>query len=129
MRVDLSHLREHKFKNSFQYTLNLICNCGKDIETTSRDLLHCPDYLHERKTLLNTVSCIVPYIFDFNNDQLTEILSYDKEDLDNTNNTSILHAAKIYCRAFLMNSGCRGFNVDIALKIQFFLKFFSLICF
>ena len=96
MRVGLSHLREHKFKHSFQDTLNPICNCGEDIETTSHYLLHCPDYLHERKTLLNTVSCIVPNIFDFNNDQLTEILLYGKEDLDNINNTSILDATINY---------------------------------
>ena len=80
LRVGLSHLREHKFKHSFQDTLNPICNCGEDIETTSHYLLHCPDYLHERKTLLNTVSCIVPNIFDFNNDQLTEILLHGKDD-------------------------------------------------
>ena len=41
-------------------------------------------------TLLNTVCCIAPNIFDFNNDQLTEILLYGKEDLDNSYNTSIL---------------------------------------
>ena len=96
LRVGLSHLREHKFKHSFQDTLNPICNCGEDIETTSHYLLHCPDYLHERKTLLNTVSCIVPNIFDFNNDQLTEIFLYGKEDYDNINNTSILDATMNY---------------------------------
>ena len=41
-------------------------------------------------TLLNTVRCIIPNIFYFNNDQLTEILLYGKEDLDYINNTSIL---------------------------------------
>ena len=73
-------------------TLNSICHCGKDIETTSHYLLHCPDYLQERMTLLNTVSFTFLNIFDLNNDQLTEILSYCKEDLDNINNTSILDA-------------------------------------
>ena len=77
-------------------TLNPICNCGEGIETTSHYLLHCPDYLHERKTLLNTVSCIILNIFYFNNDQLTEILLYGKEDLDNINNTSILDATINY---------------------------------
>ena len=96
LRVGLSHLREHKFKHSFQDTLNLICSCGEDIETTSHYLLHCPDYLEERKILLNTISCIVPNIFDPNNDQLTEILLYCKEDLDNINNTSILDATINY---------------------------------
>ena len=92
MRVGLSHLREHKFKHNFQDTLNPICNCGEDIETTSHYLLHCPDYLQERMTLLNTVTCIDPNISDLNNAQLTEILLYVKEDLDNINNTSILDA-------------------------------------
>ena len=96
LRVGLSHLREQKFKHSFQDTLNLICNCGEDIETISHYLLHCPDYLEERKILLNTISCIVPNIFDLNNDQLTEILLYGKEDLDNINNTSILDATINY---------------------------------
>ena len=67
-----------------------------NIETTSHYLLHCPDYLEERKTLLNTISCIVPNIFDFNNDQLTEILLYGKDDLDNINSTSILDATINY---------------------------------
>ena len=89
LRVGPSHLREQKFKHSFQDTLNLICNCSEDIETTPHYLLHCSDYLHEKKTFLNTVSCIVPNNFDFNNDQLIEILLYGKEDLYNINGTSI----------------------------------------
>ena len=96
MRVGLRHLREHKFRPSFQDTLNPICNCSKDIATTSHYLLYCPHYLHERKTLLNTVSCIVSNTFDFNNDQLTEILLYGKENLDNINNTSILGVTITY---------------------------------
>ena len=47
-------------------------------------------------TVLNTVSCVVPNVFNFDNDQLTEILLYDKEDLDNINNTSILDATINY---------------------------------
>ena len=94
LRVGRSHLCEHKFKHSFQYTLNPMCNYGEDIETTFHYLLLCPDHLHEMKTLLNTVSCIVPNIFDWNNDQLTEILLYGKE--DNINNTRILDATINY---------------------------------
>ena len=90
MRIGLSHIYEHKFKHNFQDNLNPICNCGQDIETTSHYLLHCPDYLHERKTLLNTVSFIVSNIFDFNNHEVTEILLYGKDHLDDVNNTSIL---------------------------------------
>ena len=35
LRLGLSHLREHKFRHNFQDTLNQICSCGDDIETTS----------------------------------------------------------------------------------------------
>ena len=95
LRVGLNHLREHKFNDSFQDTLNPICKCGKDIEITSHYLLHCPDYLQERKTLLNTTS-IAPSILDFNNDRLTEVLLYGKEDLNNINNKSRLDATINY---------------------------------
>ena len=42
--IPLSHLREHKFKHGFHDTLNPICSCGNDIETSTRFLLHCPHY-------------------------------------------------------------------------------------
>ena len=32
LRLGLSHLRDHKFKRSFQDLLNPICNCGTDVE-------------------------------------------------------------------------------------------------
>ena len=84
---------------------------------------------------MNTVSCIVPNIFDFNNDQLTEILLYGKEDLDNINNTSILDATinylietkRLNAELFWMHSACHSFNIDVAFKIQIFVLFF--LCF
>ena len=45
LRLGLSHLREHKFKHSFQDSLNPFCSCGKgEVETTSHYLLHCSNY-------------------------------------------------------------------------------------
>ena len=34
LRLGLIHLREHKFKHSFQDTINPLCSCGLDIEST-----------------------------------------------------------------------------------------------
>ena len=125
MRVGLSHLCEHKFKHSFQDTLNAICNCSQDIEPISYYLLHCTDYLHERKTLLNTASCIVPNILNFNNDQLTEILLYGKEDLDNINNTRILDATiKYLIQTKRFNAELFWWTLDaIALTLMLHLRF------
>ena len=33
IRLDLTHLRQHKFKNSFQDKTNPICNWGNDVES------------------------------------------------------------------------------------------------
>ena len=38
LRLGLSHLRDHNFKHSFQDSLNPICNCGTDVETTTQYL-------------------------------------------------------------------------------------------
>ena len=34
LRVSVSHLQEHKFKPSFQDTLNPIWSCGFDVESS-----------------------------------------------------------------------------------------------
>ena len=49
--LGLSHLREHKFKHSFQDSLNRFCNCGLDNESTAYYLLHCSTCFIERRTL------------------------------------------------------------------------------
>ena len=56
LRLGLSHLREHKFKHSFQDSLDPFCSCGKgEVETSSQYLLHCFNYSKERLALLNTI--------------------------------------------------------------------------
>ena len=35
LRLGLSHLRQHKFKHSFQDTLNPFCSCGLDVDTNT----------------------------------------------------------------------------------------------
>ena len=42
------------FKHSFEGTLNPICSCGFDDESTSQNILHCPMYNDERHALLST---------------------------------------------------------------------------
>ena len=58
LRVGLSHLRKHKFKHSFQDTLNSIWSCGFDVESTTQYVLNCLIYNDERLTLLNTIKNI-----------------------------------------------------------------------
>ena len=52
LRLGLSHLRYHKFKHNFLDTINPLCSCGSDIETTLHFLLYCPNVMERRSTFL-----------------------------------------------------------------------------
>ena len=41
LRLQLTHVNEHKFRNGFNDTVNLLCPCGTDAETTEHFLLRC----------------------------------------------------------------------------------------
>ena len=72
VRLGLSHLREHKFKHSFQDTFNPLCSCGKEVETTFHFLLSCPNYSDERFTLLNKIRNINPNTLENTNSQIIQ---------------------------------------------------------
>ena len=69
LRLGFSHLLDHKFKHSFQDSLNPICNCGTDAETTTHHFLHYPLISDERLILINNIrnidSNILNLILDF----------------------------------------------------------------
>ena len=56
LRLGLSHLNEHKFKQGFYDTINPICICGGDIESINHFFLHCPEYCEVRQTLYEKIS-------------------------------------------------------------------------
>ena len=62
LQLGLSHLQKHKFKHSFQDTLNPLCSCAKEVETAFHFLLSCPNYSAERLTLLRIIKNINPNI-------------------------------------------------------------------
>ena len=69
LRLVLSHFCERKFWLNFQDTLNPICSFGNDIKATILYLLHCANYLDERRTLLdNHVSELLLFGISSNND-------------------------------------------------------------
>ena len=76
LRLGLSHLREHKFKHGFLDSLNPICSCGQDIETSTHFLLHCSNYSNERLTFLNILRNIDDNILNKSDLTVTETLLY-----------------------------------------------------
>ena len=92
LKLCLSHLREHKFRHNFQDTLSSICSCRDDIETTIHYLLHCPNYLNERRTLLDNLQSIGKNIHNKNVSQISEMLLFSVSSNNNASNTCILNA-------------------------------------
>ena len=89
LRLGLTHLREHKFKHSFQDPLNPICSCDNDIETSTYFLLHCPNVSNERLTFLNIIGSIDKNILTRRESQVNETLLYGDSKSNNITNTLI----------------------------------------
>ena len=88
LRLGLSHLREHKFKHSFQDSLNPFCSCGKvEVEASSHYLLHCSNYSEERLALLNTIKSIDTHILQQSDSKFTSVLLFRNTSFDNKKNT------------------------------------------
>ena len=96
LRLGLSHLREHKFKHSFQDTLNPFCLCGLDVETNTRFFLCYPVFSNQRCILLGTVNNIVTSLTNTCDSILTYLFLFGKASLDTSANTFILNATMNY---------------------------------
>ena len=124
LRLGLSHLRDHKFKHSFQDSLNPICNCGTDVETTTHYLLHCPLFSDERLILINNIRNIDNNILNLNDSRFSEVLLFGNSSFSNTKNTSILNTTIEY----IVSS--KRFEVPLYawlsyLPLYYFYSFFS----
>ena len=89
--IGLSHLREHKFKHSFQDTLNPICNCGNDFESAIHFFLHCSLYSNERRTLLNSLVNIDNTPLDNTDLSLRQILLFGNTTFNAIKNTKMIN--------------------------------------
>ena len=90
--LGLSHLREHKFKHSFQDCLNPLCFCGNEIETSTCYLIHCPTYTNERMTLLDKIKSINYSILEFCDAVVIKILLFGDNTLSDSSTTLILNS-------------------------------------
>ena len=59
LRLDFSHLNEHRFRHNFQDCLNPLCSCSLQTEDTTHYLLHCHHFSQNRIDLINSVKYIL----------------------------------------------------------------------
>ena len=79
LRLGFSHLNDHKFRHNFKDTVNPLCSCGKDIESTIHYLLRCQHYSQQRPELLNGAYKSSPSLRDLSTDTLLNVLLYGSE--------------------------------------------------
>ena len=96
LRLGLSHLRNHKFKHSFQHAINFLCNCGPDIESATHFFLRCSLFINERGTLLSTVRSLDSKFLDCSNYDLTQTLLFGSTSQTSSNNLKIINASIDY---------------------------------
>ena len=96
LRLGLSHLRDHKFRHCFQDTLNPLCDCGNDTETTTYFFLHCPSFHTPRQTLFSNIRNINEQILSHGEDQLIQMFLYGNPNFNLTVNRLILNATIEY---------------------------------
>ena len=76
LRVNSSHLREHKFKHLFEDAINPFCTCGVEEETTNDFVLDCSYYKNERHILFTSIRSIKSSILDQNDNNAVKTLLY-----------------------------------------------------
>ena len=72
LRVNLSHLRDHKFKHNFLDTIIPLCSCSLEVESTDHYLLRCPFFTSICKTLLDSITTLA----NFSDDELVNLILY-----------------------------------------------------
>ena len=90
LRVNFSHLREHKFRHNFLDTINPLCSCNLEIENTEHYLLRCPFFSEFRKTLFDNIIQVVGSISNISEKKLVDLILYGKDDYTTEINASIL---------------------------------------
>ena len=90
LRLGLSHLRYHKFKQNFLDTINPLCSRGPDIETTLHFFLYCPNFMECRNTRLSKTFEIISDLITRNDLALIETLLFGDNLFSQDDNSRIL---------------------------------------
>ena len=76
LRIEFSHLKEHKFKHNFQDSINPMCSCN--IETKIHFFLHCLHFNTQRQTLFDKITTIDASILTENKDIIVNTFLFGK---------------------------------------------------
>ena len=90
LRLGFTYLREHKFKHNFEDTLNLLCSCSIEAESTSHYFLRSHFFDLLRAAFMNDLRNIDSDLPTLGDENLTKILLYGNHIYDDKANKIIL---------------------------------------
>ena len=76
LRLNCSHLNEHKFRHGFRDTLNPLCDCNSEMETTAHYLLRCHLFSNQRLKLLDNINQLDNTMLTLSEKEIINILLY-----------------------------------------------------
>ena len=92
LRLGFSHLSEHKFRHKFADSLNPLCCCFLETESTLHFFLRCQNYSTLCRALMTDLKNINDAIMFLNESDLFHVVLYGSKKFDNNMNISILTA-------------------------------------
>ena len=95
---NFSHLNEHKFTHNFLDTLNTVCSCGSETETTAHFFLRCQNHVMNRSKLLKNVYNLHQTLRNYDDDHLIHILLYGSEKFNFNSNKEIIKLTICYLK-------------------------------
>ena len=92
LRLNFNHLNRHKFRNSFNDTVDPMCTCGLEQETTLHYLLHYNLYSVQRLELLFNACDLNLSLKSHSDENFLNVLLYGSEEFNCNMNKEILKA-------------------------------------
>ena len=90
LRLNFSHLNEHKFRHNFRDTVVAVYDCETETETAEHFFLYCPFFVTEREKFLSNVSDNHFSSQNLNEESMTDILLYGYDRFNERDNKEIL---------------------------------------
>ena len=79
LRLQFSHLNEHKFRHGFGDTINAMCAYGGEVETTEHFLLRCHLYSPQRLEVFENLEKVDPSFLNLNVKDKVSFLLYGSQ--------------------------------------------------
>ena len=105
LRLDFSHLNEHRFRHNFQDCLNPLCSCSLQSEDTTHYLLHCHHFSQNRIDLINSVKYILEGFDSLSDIAKKDLLLFGDPRFDINKNKFVFEATLFYTKSTERFSG------------------------